>query len=186
MRSIVVLLLLGIALPATVAWSTTRDDPRKPRFADRGVTGELERYDAVEHTLMLSVDGRTERFQISSGTVVQEGANIISADRLNEFRGHLTKVTLAGASPSVARLMISPEQVVSGEIAAYDPAKHDLQVNTVMGSKVFPIGVDAWCHLGPKTVDSASLAHYVGHDVKVTVSQRTGAVLSVFVSKKSE
>jgi hypothetical protein len=112
-----------------------------------------------------------------------EGANIISADRLNEFRGHFTKVTLAGASPIVGRLMISPEQVVSGEIAAYDPAKHDLRVNTAMGSKGFPIGVDAWCHLGPKTVDSASLANYIGHNVKMTVAADWSRALRICVEE---
>jgi hypothetical protein len=186
MRSIVLILILCVALPVRVAWSGVPRERRMPRSAaDRGSSGELDRYDPVAHTVTLRVDGRTERFQLSSSSVVQEGANIISPDRLNEFRGHFTKVTLGGAGRDVVRLMISPEEVVSGEIAAYGPTAHQLRVDTAQGSRVFPIGADAWCHLGSETIDPATLTKYVGNNVKVTISERTGIVLSVWVSKKS-
>jgi hypothetical protein len=186
MRSIILLLVLDIALPARIAWPITRDGHRTPRsVTSRAVSGELDRYDPAGHTVTLRVDGRTERFQLTSSTVVQEGANIISADRLNQFRRHFTKVTLAGAGPAVARLMISPEEVVTGDIAAYDPARRELRVDTAHGSKAFSIGIDAWCHRGAETIDPAMLADYVGNNVKVTVSQQNGVVLSVWVSKKS-
>lgn len=173
--------LIILCLTLTAACAHT--GPLSARVpAHRLITGDLAGYDTGTNRVSLRVDGREVVLQLTPSTVLQEGANFITADHLNDFRGHFTKATVAEKGPMALRLMISPEDIVRAVITGYDPVRRVLTIAVDGSSRDVLLDDNAWCHVGDTTIDASMLMDYQGQGAKLRVSKRTGRVLSVFLS----
>jgi hypothetical protein len=155
-----------------------------PQDGGHLIVGDLDGYDASTNTITVRTTDGEVRLPIAPGASLHEGAHILDGPaKLQPFRGHNSKITTSDDG-RVVRIMVSPEKVLKGTLEGYD--RGVVQFAGTDGQHALPVTIDTWVHVGNGTIEPTTLPRYAGRTAKITVSLRTGQLLSVWVSDKPE